>query len=244
MLARREAGSAEVTFKDDGSMLTPVDLETDAILKARLTAARPDYGWLSEETADDPSRLQRRRIFLVDPIDGTRAYVRGRPWFCVSIAVVEDGAPVAGVVLAPALGEEFTATAGGGAFLNGETIAPSDAEALEDAAMVGDAAMFGHPSWPQPWPQMRIEPRNSLAYRMCLVACGAFDAALAPGPKRDWDLGAADLIAREAGAVSCDVKGGRFVFNRPEPTQLGMLAAGPALAALILKRLEPIEWRR
>src|SRR5262249_8685108 len=124
ILRRREAGVADVTYKADGSPVTSVDLEADDLIKARLLAARPDYGWLSEESADDPARLAKRRIFLVDPIDGTRAYVRGRPWFAVSIAVVEDGAPTCGVVLAPELGETYWAVAGGGAFLNGERIAP------------------------------------------------------------------------------------------------------------------------
>ena len=242
ILKRREAGLT-VEYKAGGSPVSNADTEADQLLQSRLMAARPDYGWLSEEIADSTDRLERKRIFLVDPIDGTRAYVKGRPWFAVSIAVVEDGAPIAGVVLAPALDETYTAALGQGAWLNGSAIAPSAAASLEDCAMLGDEPMFLHPAWPTPWPKMRIETRNSIAYRLCLVASGAFDAAVAPSGKSDWDLGAADLICREAGAVCCDSKGRAFVYNRPIPQQTGLMAAAPALAPLILERLRPIEWR-
>ena len=241
LIMKRRAAGLTVEYKHGGSPVTDADMAADALLKDRLLSARPDYGWLSEETADNADRLAKTRIFLVDPIDGTRAYVRGRPWFAVSIAVVDDGAPVAGVVLAPDLDETYTAVAGGGAFLNGRPIAPSARTELEDAAMVGDKALFTHPAWPTPWPPMRIESRNSLAYRICLVASGAFDAAVSPARKSDWDLGAADLVAREAGARICDRHGRAFVYNRPDPSQAGLVAAAPGLAALILERVRPIE---
>src|SRR5690606_17976739 len=118
--------------------------------------------------------------------------------------VVEDGQPVAGVVAAPHNDEIYTAVAGEGARLNGRPIQAAATAALEDCAMIGESKMFAHPSWPTPWPQMRLKSRNSTAYRMCLVASGAFDATLALLPKYDWDLAAADLIAREAGAVVGD----------------------------------------
>jgi myo-inositol-1(or 4)-monophosphatase len=248
--AAREAGALileyrarglNVEYKENNSPVSDADLAADALLKTRLRAARPDYGWLSEETADDPERLDRRRIFLVDPIDGTRAYVKDKPWFSVCIAVVEDGAPVASVVLAPALGETYTALAGGGAFLNGEPIRPSVRTDLNDALMVSEEALFRHAVWANPWPPMRYQNRNSLAYRVCLVAAGAADAAISWGGKSDWDLGAADLIAREAGAAICDWRGDPYVYNRPDPSQLGLMAAAPGLAPLILERTRLIE---
>ena len=239
-LLRRDEG-LKVWSKPGDSPVTNADMEVDAFLAERLIGARRDYGWLSEETADDPARLDKRRLFVVDPIDGTRAYARGRPWFAVSIAVVEDGQPVAGVVHAPALSETFIAVRGGGATLNGAAIAPSRTARVEDCAMLGDKAMFAHPAWPNPWPAMRIETRNSIAYRLCLVAKGDFDAAIAPG-KSDWDLAAADLIAQEAGAVVCDMRGRGFVYNRPVPRQSGLLVcAAPKLAPLILEHVAPIE---
>ena len=189
----------KIWSKPGGSPVTDADIAVDTLLKLRLLAARPNYGWLSEETVDDPARLAIPRLFLVDPIDGTAAYLKGKPWFTVCIAVVEAGQPVSAVVYAPELDEMYEATAQGGAFLNGQPIRPSDRTRLEDSAMLGDARMFADPRWPEPWPPMRIESRNSIAYRIVQVACGAFDAALALSSKNDWDLAAADLIAREAG---------------------------------------------
>lgn len=238
---KRRAEGLQVWSKPGDTPVTNADMEVDAFLGETLLRARPDYGWLSEETADDLARLQRQRLFVVDPIDGTRAYLKGRPWFAVSIAVVEHGRPIAGVVHAPELQETYVATAGGGARLNGEPIAPSPADSVEGCAMLGDRAMFGHPAWPNPWPPMRIETRNSIAYRLCLVASGAFDAAIAPSGKADWDLAAADLIVHEAGGVLCDLRGRTFTYNRPEAQQQMLVCAAPALAPLILDHVAPIQ---
>jgi myo-inositol-1(or 4)-monophosphatase len=248
--AAREAGALAVSAregglkiwsKEGGSPVTDADLAVDALLKERLEAARPDYGWLSEETADDPARLSTTRQFVVDPIDGTAAYLKGKPWFAVSIAVVENGRPIAGVVHAPALDETYVATLGGGAILNGVVIAPSDTESLEDAAMLGDAKMFIHPAWTNPWPPMRVESRNSIAYRLCLVAAGAFDAAVALSSKNEWDLAAADLICAEAGAVLTDHLGRAFTYNREIPLLPSVVCANKALAPLILSRVGHID---
>ena len=235
----REAG-LETAYKAGDSPVTNADLATDALIKARLTSARPDYGWLSEETPDDPARRAGRRLFVVDPIDGTRAFIKGRPWWAVSIAVIDDGRPTVGVVYAPDLDELFQATAGEGATLNGEPIRAGDCETIEGCGMVGDARMFAHPSWPVPWPDMRIEARNSTAYRMCVIASGAFDATLALVPKFDWDLAAADLIAREAGAYVGDHLGRPFVYNGVKPAQPSLVCAAPRLAPLILERVRHI----
>jgi len=248
--AAHEAGALALALRAKGlttelkagdSPVTNADLACDALLTQRLRSARPDYGWLSEETADDPDRLTRRRLFVVDPIDGTRAFIKARPWWAVSIAVVEDARPVAGVVFAPQAGQTYAATASGGATLNGDPISASDTDALEDSGMVGDPRMFTHPSWPAPWPAMRIEPRNSTAFRMCLVASGDFDATIALVAKHDWDLAAADLIAREAGAVCGDHLGRPFAYNGPVPMQPNMVCAAPRIAPLILERLRHIR---
>ena len=231
----------EIEYKaDDNTPVTNADLATDRLLTERLRAARPDYGWLSEETIDDSDRMAQRRIFVVDPIDGTRAFLKDRPWWSVSIAVVEDGLPVAGVVFAPELEESYAATLGHGATLNGQPIAPSTATSLDDCRMVGDPYVFGHPAWPTPWPAMRVEQRNSTAYRMCLVAAGQFDAAVAPVRKWDWDVAAGDLIAREVGCFVGDHKGRAFRYNRARPSQASLICATPALAPLILERVSHI----
>ena len=232
----RRAGLV-VEYKDDHSPVTNADLAADRLLTERLRAARPDYGWLSEETADDTDRLERRRIFVVDPIDGTRAFLKDRPWWSVAIAVVEDGQAVAGVVFAPEFDETFAAAAGRGATRNGEPIQPSGAVVLDDCRMVGDPVVFQHWSWPLAWPAMRVEQRNSTAYRMCLVAAGEFDAAVAPVRKSDWDVAAGDLIAREAGCFVGDHNGEAFRYNRTRPSQASLICATPALAPLILDRV-------
>ncbi|MBJ7413253.1 MAG: 3'(2'),5'-bisphosphate nucleotidase CysQ [Phenylobacterium sp.] len=245
--AAREAGDLARTLRrqglaieykeDDGTPVTNADLAADRLLTTRLRAARPDYGWLSEETADDRERLNRRRIFVVDPIDGTRAFLKDRPWWSVAIAVVEDGLPVAGVVYAPEMDETYAAIAGAGATLNGAPIRPSAAAALEDCGMVGDPVVFAHWSWPTAWPSMRVEQRNSTAYRMCLVAAGEFDAAVAPVRKADWDVAAGDLIAREAGCFVGDHTGEGFRYNRARPSQASLICCTQALAPLILERV-------
>jgi myo-inositol-1(or 4)-monophosphatase len=238
---KARAGGLKVWSKDGGSPVTDADLAVDALLKERLRAARPDYGWLSEETVDDPARLTTTRQFVVDPIDGTVAFMKDKPWFAVSVAVVEDGRPIAGVVHAPALNETYSAVAGGGATLNGTAISPSDTDDLEDAAMLGDAKMFVHPVWANPWPAMRVESRNSIAYRVCLVAAGAFDAAVALSPKSEWDLAAADLIRAEAGACLTDHRGRGFSYNRPIPLVPSLVCANAALQPLILSRVGHID---
>ncbi len=234
-LAHRAAG-VQVRTKSDGTPVTEADEAVDRLLFDTLTAARPDYGWLSEETADDPSRLRTARQFIVDPIDGTKAYLQGDPWYVVSIAVVEAGQAVAGVLFAPALDELYQATRGGGATLNGRPIRASGADRLEGAGMLGDAPMFADPRWPTPWPPMRIADRNAIAYRMALVASGAFDAALALSSKRDWDLAAAALICQEAGAVVTDHQGGELSFNSPGARLPSLICAAPGLHADILSR--------
>jgi myo-inositol-1(or 4)-monophosphatase len=224
--------------------VTNADLAADRLLTQRLRAARPDYGWLSEETADDPARLERRRLFVVDPIDGTRAFLKGRPWWSVAIAVVDDGLPVAAVVFAPEVDETYAAAAGRGATCNGAPIRPSTTATLEDCRMAGDPVVFGHWSWPTPWPAMRVEQRNSTAYRMCLVAAGDFDAAVAPVRKADWDVAAGDLIAREAGCFVGDHTGAGFRYNRARPSQASLICATPALAPLILELVGHIGARK
>ncbi|WP_339913008.1 3'(2'),5'-bisphosphate nucleotidase CysQ [uncultured Brevundimonas sp.] len=238
-LAERERG-LKTWSKFGGSPVTSADMAVDALLKDTLLGARPDYGWLSEETADGPERLSRRRIFIVDPIDGTVAYMKNTPWWCIPIAVVEDGRPVAAVIHAPTLNETFEATLGGGARLNDQPISASDVTTLDDAAILADARLLEGPHWTEPWPAMRFEKRNAIAYRMALVAAGAFDAAIALSPKWDWDIAAGALIAEEAGAVVSDHHGRPWQFNRPDPRQSSLICAAPALHPLIVRRCAPI----
>lgn len=238
--AVRRAGLVTTT-KSDGTPVTNADIEVDGLLKEILTAARPDYGWLSEETADEPGRLDRRRLFVVDPIDGTSAYLKDRPHWGVSIGVVEAGRPIAAVLCAPDVEETYEAAAGAGALCNGAPIAPTQADQIEGCAMLADKPMLAHPAWSPPWPPMRIENRASVAYRLCLVARGMFDATLALSSKSEWDLAAADLIASEAGCAVTTHKGRILAYNKPRPTFRSLICASPALHQLILRRVEPID---
>jgi myo-inositol-1(or 4)-monophosphatase len=238
----RRSGKVKVWGKPGGSPVTNADLAVDAQLKQVLLAARPDYGWLSEETADDRSRLTARRAFVVDPIDGTIAFMKDRPHWAVSVAIVEDGQPVAGALYAPAHEEMFTAEAGGGARMNGAPIRAPDRPGLEGAALLADVRYLRKPDWPEPWPEdLRIETRNSVAYRMALVASGGFDAVVALSSKCDWDLAASDLIVREAGGVSTDHLGRGFAYNQASVRKRSLICAGPELHALILGRVGHIE---
>lgn len=230
-----------VERKADGTPVTKADLSVDAFLRERLLGARPDCAWLSEESVDDPSRLSQRRLFIVDPIDGTRAFIRGRPWWAVCIAIVEDGRPVAGVVHAPECSETYAAAAGAGARLNGDIIRQSGRKSLEGARMLADAALISRPIWPNPWPPMELASRNAVALRVALVAAGAFDATLALSGKGEWDLAAACLVAEEAGAVATDHTGAGFAFNTPAARAPSLVCAGPDLHALILRQTHSID---
>jgi len=238
----KREGRVQTWSKPGGSPVTNADLAVDRQLNEQLTGARPDYGWLSEETADDLARLEAKRVFVVDPIDGTIAFIKNRPFWTVAIAVVEEGQPVAGVLYAPELGETYIAEAGMGARRNGEPIAVADRPMLEGCALLADDRTLRHPGWARPWPEdLRIESRNSVAYRMALVAATEFDAVLALSSKCDWDLAAADLIVREAGGISTDHLGRPFAYNQASTRKPSLVSAAPRLHELIVGRVSHIE---
>jgi myo-inositol-1(or 4)-monophosphatase len=253
----REAGDIARSFfggtykrwsKAQGSPVTEADLAVDSFLNARLRAARPGYGWLSEETDDDQARLECETVFVVDPIDGTVAFLKNKPHFTICAAVVQKGRPVAGVVYNPITEELFAAREGAGAQCNGQAISASARAELECCRMLGDKAMLAHAAWEtlpnRPWPPMEIETRSSIAYRMALVANGAFDAMLALSAKRDWDLAAADIIVTEAGGKATTHDGAILVYNRPDALQPSIIAAGPALHVQMLERVAHIKLQR
>jgi myo-inositol-1(or 4)-monophosphatase len=244
--AVRDGGAIAKTFltgrnktrrKADGSPVSDADLAVDRFLKEALRPARPAYAWLSEETEDDAARLSAKRVFVVDPIDGTVAFLKGRPHFTIVAAVVEDGVPVAAAIYNPLTEESFTAAKGGGAWRNGAPIRVSGRAQLEGCRMLASRETLRNPCWGG-WPEMTLETPNSIAYRFALVASGAFDAAITTSATHDWDLAAADLIVREAGGLSTSHHGTPLRFNRADIAQPSALAAGPALHAAILSRLD------
>ena len=237
----REAGKIALKFfggdykrwsKAGGSPVTEADLAVDDFLKAELRRARPDYGWMSEESPDDPARLDARRIFVVDPIDGTVAFMKGRPHFTICAALVQDTRPIAGVVFNPATNECFTAQLGHGAFLNGEAIRANDRAEIAGCRLLGDKKLFAA------WPPMHIESFSSIAYRMALVAAARFDAMISLTAKRDWDLAAADIILAEAGGRLVGADGLPLAYNDVHTVQGATIAAGPGLIAPLLAELK------
>jgi myo-inositol-1(or 4)-monophosphatase len=238
-LLRESFGASVRTWsKGAAGPVTEIDLAIDARLQEILRAARPDYGWLSEESPDTPERLQRRKVFILDPLDGTAAFIKKRPDFCVALAVVEDGAPVAGVVYAPITEELFAAAKGKGASLNGAPIRTTAAAQIQHCRMIGPKDLFSHPKWAPPWPPMQIEPKAALAYRLALVAAGLADATLSLGYKHEWDIAAGALLVVEAGGRITDPFGQPLKFNQPDARCPGVVAAGPALHALLIDRTQ------
>jgi myo-inositol-1(or 4)-monophosphatase len=238
--AVREAGKIALRFfcgqykrwtKEGGSPVTEADLAVDAFLKSTLRQARPDYGWLSEESLDDPSRLEARRIFVVDPIDGTVAFMKGRPHFTICAAVVENGRPTAGVVFNPAAEENFTAERGQGALLNGAPIHVGRRTEIAGCRLLGNKQLFAG------WPPIHVENFSSIAYRVALVAAGRFDAMISLTTKRDWDMAAADIILCEAGGELVGADGHPLTYNGALALQGATIGAGPDLIGPLLAEL-------
>ena len=239
-IARRYYGQEYRRWsKSRGEPVTEADLAIDHFLRGCLESARPEYGWLSEETGRDPARSGADRFFIVDPIDGTTAFLKQRPHFSISVGVAEHGHAVAGAVYNPITEEFFSAAEGGGARLNGEPIHVSTRAALAGCHVLGQKEMIAHPVSPNApfWPEMQIESRSSIAYRMALVAAGSFDAAIVLSPKHDWDMAAGDVIVREAGGIVTSRDGHPLRFDGPNVVQRSMICAGPKLHAIFLKYL-------
>ncbi len=228
----------EVWDKSPGNPVSAADIACDDYLKATLLGARPAYGWLSEESADAPERLSRSQIWVVDPIDGTRDFVRGRTGWCVSAALVEDGRPVLGVLAVPARGQLFIAEAGSGATCNGAPLKVSGLATLDGVRLPIDPPNLTASFWPSPWPGTAVEKPNSLALRLAKVASGEADAWIEGRSINEWDVAAAALICTEAGGIVTDRAGRALAFNQPDPVIHGLAAATPALHGEARDRLD------
>ncbi|MEL6947439.1 MAG: 3'(2'),5'-bisphosphate nucleotidase CysQ [Pseudomonadota bacterium] len=202
----------EVWMKPGDSPVSEADYAVDHFLKEKLLEARPDYGWLSEETDLDDSRLDTPRTFVVDPIDGTRGFIQGLCRWCVSVAVVEANRPIAGVLDCPAIGEQFTALTRGGAHLNGERLIAA-APQTKTLRLTGPRALQTTMDRDVPQQVKKAPFVPSLAYRIAMVAKGKTDVAVARASAKDWDLAAADLIAQESGAILTGLDGEMLKYN-------------------------------
>ena len=229
-----------VTDKPGGAgPVTEADLAVNAMLEASLRLERTDYGWLSEETEDNSARLKTKRQFVIDPIDGTRAFINHSKDWAHALAVVEDGSAVSAVVYLPMHDLLFAATIGGGATVNGQPISVTNAK-LGKATVLGAKPNFDARFWKDgEVPAIDRAFRSSLAYRMCLVAQGRFDGMITLRPSWEWDIAAGALIIAEAGGMVSDQHNAPLRFNNPHPQVPGVLAAGAQLHAALAARLEP-----
>jgi myo-inositol-1(or 4)-monophosphatase len=230
----REAGALALSLfrtelrnwtKGASSPVSEADIAVNDLLEKRLRAATPDYGWLSEESTDDRSRLGKRLVWIVDPIDGTRGYLAGREDWCVSVALVENEQPVLAAVFAPATDEFFFAVRGQGASCNGIKLHATSGIELDFSRVAGPKPLVERLK--RTAEDIVLYPRiGSLALRLCRVADGRLDAAFAGGQSRDWDLAAADLIVHEADGNMTSLSGDAISYNRPEVTHGVLVAAG------------------
>lgn len=219
--------------------VTEADLAVNAALLSTLRGARPGYGWLSEETPDTAERLQCEQLFIIDPIDGTRAFIAGEDSFSHSLAVVRGGEVTAACVYLPAQDRLYAAHLNGPALCNGAVIGCSARAAPDGAALLTPKASLAPEFWNGPPPAIERGFRPSIAWRLCLVAEGRFDGLLTFRPAWEWDIAAGALIAARAGARVSDRHGAALRFNSPGATCNGVLAAPGALHAALLARMAP-----
>lgn len=219
--------------KVPGHPVCEADLAIDVMLRERLAAIDPEAGWLSEETADTVHRLGVPRVWVVDPIDGTRDYLRGRPGWSVSVALVEHGAVSIGILAAPARNELWVAQAGEGATRNGLALRAGARSILPGARVPADQLPRADRDL------VAVDKPNSIALRMAMVAADEADLVATVRWGNEWDVAASALICSEAGAIVTDALGDPLRFNRPQPVAFGLLCAAPGIHAAAVDRLAP-----
>ncbi|MGH6787245.1 MAG: 3'(2'),5'-bisphosphate nucleotidase CysQ [Novosphingobium sp.] len=217
--------------KSPGNPVCEADLAVDAFLKRELGVLLPAAGWLSEETADAPARLHGGLIWLVDPIDGTRDFVGGRSGWAVSVALVSAGRPLLGLLEAPARGESWLGESGRGSWRNGARLTAST------RAKLPGARVPAHSLPPEDADLARVDQPNSIALRIAMVAAGEADLVATLRWGWEWDIAAAALVAREAGAAVTDAFGGALNYNKPDPRAFGVLVTAPAIHQAAVERL-------
>lgn len=220
--AMRQQG-VDISHKSNKDILTEADLEANQILKSRLLQAFPGDGWLSEESIDDPVRLQSNRVWVVDPIDGTREYAEGMPEYAVSAALVINGAVMLACVFNPATNELFSAQQGGGTFLNGRRVQCRHANS-ERLVLLASRSECKRGEW-QRFSDQEVKPIGSIAYKLGMVAAGYADATFSLGPKSEWDIAAGVLLVEEAGGVVTDAARHSFIFNQANVIVNGIIAS-------------------
>ncbi len=232
------ADGFETSRKPDQSPVTSADLAVNQMLHSRLTSAFPHDGWLSEESPDCPDRLQKRRVWVVDPIDGTKAFISGESEFCISVALIEQGRPVVAGIFNPSTDELFTTMRGGGLHLNGEPVVPPTARS-------GRHPIVALNRWEQKIgrftaldPSASHHPIRSIAWVLALTAAGRIDAVVTLEPENEWDVAAGTLLITEAGGAIADAQGRDLTFNRRPPRYSGIMATSPHCPDTVTRQLK------
>ncbi|MBL8547055.1 MAG: 3'(2'),5'-bisphosphate nucleotidase CysQ [Hyphomonadaceae bacterium] len=235
----------DIQSKGEAGPVTNVDKAVDAMLEIKFLSKRPDYGWLSEETPDNPDyRIGKERTFVLDPIDGTASLIGKTPQWTISAGLLDGTRAYAGVIYNPMTDEMFTGIVGHGAWFNGRPMKVADIANLDGARMIGQKSRYADKRWATPWPKMDIIERHSIAYRLALVAAGMGDATLLFGWKHEWDIAAGVAIVEAAGGVVTDLWGEKLQFNNEDPRVPGVAAAGASLHALLIERTNSLPHPR
>ncbi|MGH9543931.1 MAG: 3'(2'),5'-bisphosphate nucleotidase CysQ [Terriglobales bacterium] len=228
VFARFTLGAIEAEYKAGHDPVTEVDKTVDAVLRDQLL--RDDEGWLSEESVDDLSRLEKKRVWIVDPLDGTREFVAGIPEFCVSVAMVEDGIPVAGGICNPATQEVFLGSLDSGVTYNGKPARASQRTSLEDAIVLASRSEIKRGEWERfEKAPVKLRPMGSVAYKLALVSVGLADITFTLSPKHEWDIAAGAALVSSAGGFVRTLDNLPLRCNRRSSLLSGLLAGGPFL---------------
>ncbi len=236
-------GGFRIGSKGHDNPVTEADLEADWALKEILQGAFPDYGWLSEETADNPSRLNRRRVWIVDPLDGTKEFISGIPEFAVAVALIEDGEPVLGVTYNPIRREMYWAARGMGCHLNSRRVRVTRTRVLRRAHVLASRSEAARGEWQVFRGTLRVSPTGSVAYKLAMVAAGRGDATFTRSPKSEWDIASGAALVAEAGGRITDIRGHALRFNRRHVKLDGLIADNGRLHQA-LRRLAPLSGAR
>lgn len=237
-IAHYYAGAYTIQHKSKDQPVTEADREANAAIQAEISAAFPDDGWLSEESIDDLYRLKKKRVWIIDPLDGTKEFIANIPEFAVSIGLVVSGKPVVGVIYNPITKDLFSAILGGGAFKNGKTIQVSAQTDFSAAKMVASRSEISRGEWKPYEGKFEIVVSGGMAWKMALVAQGAVDGNFSLSPKNEWDFCAGTLLVAEAGGVVADPAGKDFQFNQKNPLSHGIICANPLIYPQILNLLK------
>jgi myo-inositol-1(or 4)-monophosphatase len=233
--------SFSVRNKSPDNPVTDADIAADTLLRQQLLALLPQAGWLSEETADSPERLERKLTWVVDPIDGTKEFVMGIPEFSISVALIEDGSPQLAVVFNPPTSELYHACRGEGAHLNGLPVSVSETARLAGARVDASRSERKRGEFAPFENLVELRTMGSIAYKLARVAAGQADATWSRGPKNEWDICAGTLLVEEAGGRCVDLDGRPFRFNQSFPKVNGIIASNARLFQPVLSSLAPFR---